>query len=313
MWFPREVESCPTCGRFGLTLQELFTLPRLPLTGGLPILAVILAVIAPSPWEAILLGTGFAPLLVALAWLGWRRSRRDATCFVVRIREIETRLSELGADLSQTDARLRVAREERDVEERVHAIAMLEREIAQDRRLRTAQRRMLAQLRARLERLEIDRFRAELSFHEACRDARLESTDLAEALGERIDAVEEDHADDGEAWGQVVEEARLLQRQLARGVQRLHAARRLDPLTHAEAAGEVEELPALEESELEVETDLQLERIERSLAAVDELAAELTGDPDASGVRLRVDDEMLAALEDELESEPERGERSSFV
>ena len=67
----------------------------------------------------------------------------------------------------------------------------------------------------------------------------------------------------------------------------------------------VEGIQPGEEGDLDERVDRQLERIERGFDAVDELAAELVGDADTSGMRLRVDDDVLAAL-DEVEVEAER-------
>ena len=68
----------------------------------------------------------------------------------------------------------------------------------------------------------------------------------------------------------------------------------------------VHDLPNSEEGEIDEQTDLQLERIERSFEALSELASELVGDPDGSGVRVRVNDEVMAALEEAEVAERER-------
>lgn len=302
--FTRETESCPSCGRYAPSSVELLTGPRLPATGGLPTLAVVLAFFVDSPWEPVVVGAGFAPILIALAWLGWRRRRRDPSCFATRIDDVEERLEDVERDLVDTEKRVGAASEDLSYESRPRAQQMLERELAQDRRLRSAQRRLVRQLEQRLEQLQIERFREELHYYERCRDARIDAPELAGELAGRIQAVEGalgDHPSEG--WVLALEEARLLLRQVSRGVQRLHAAVRLDPLAYAdltaEVANDVDEEP---DGELDEQIDQQLERIDRSFAALEELAADLVGDADASGVRVRVDDDVMAAF-DEAEHE----------
>ncbi len=308
--YARDLDSCFSCGRFGERPRELFGGRRLPATGGLPTLAVVLAFFVPSPWEPVVVGAGFAPLLVALAWTAWRRGQRDPASFRARIAELQRRLEEVERDLAHTDQRVIAATEDLDVETRPRAAATLTRELDQDRRLRRAQRRLVRQLERRLEQLEIERFRAELRFFERCRDARLDDPALADELARTIDELEAHLGDTmTDAWAIALEEAWLLQRQMSRGVQRLRAAVRLDPLAHADLAGEVANDVSSDEGELDDQVDQHLERIARGFAAVEELASELVGDPDASGPRVRVDDEVLAALDEaeiELEVEPDR-------
>ena len=304
--FPRHDESCPSCGLYGPGLSELLGGSRLPATGGLPVLAFVLAFFVPSPWNGMLVGAGMTPLLTALAWLLWKRRRREDACFAFRIREVEARLDELEHDLAETSRRLASAKEDLEIETRKRLARTLQQELRQDRRLQQSQRRLVLQLEQRLERLEIERFRTELTYFEACRDARVDSHELAEELRIRLEELESRRPEG--AWEPILEEGRLLHRQLARGVSRLRAARRLDPLAHLELASELPNaLPPTEEGDLDEQLDRQLERIERSFDAIDEIAAELVGDPDASGVRMRVDDDVMAALDEaELEAELER-------
>ena len=273
---------------------------RLPATGGLPLVAMMIAFLAPNAWSPAVVGAGFTPLLAALAWLLWRRGRRDTLSLTGRIDDVRKRLDELDHDLEDTDRRLEAARKDLEAESRARACDMLEREVAQDRRLQAAQRRLVLQLEQRLEQLEIDRFRTQLRYFEACRDARIDSDTLATDLESCILAVSPQS--DAAAWESALEDARLLHRQLQRGVGRLHAASRLDPLAYADVTTNgPSALPFNEEGELDEQTDHQLERIERSFEALEEIAAELVGDPDASGVRLRVDDEVMAALDEALD------------
>ncbi len=310
-WFPQRSDSCPGCGTFGASFAELFVGNRLAATGGIPLLAVVLAIFAPSPWGTAVMGAGLSPLLAAAAWLLYRRSRKDPTSYAERIADAQRRLEELDRALDDTDARLAAARADLESEARPRAASMLEREVVQDRRLQAAQRRLVVQLERRLEQLEIDRFRMRLRYFEACRDARVDSSALVAELDAVIRAVPAERV--APAWELVLEDARLLHRQLSRGVRRLEAARRLDPLAFADLAGtEVASVPSpTEEGALDEQTDVHLERIERSFEALEEIASELVGDPDASGIRLRVDDEVMAAL-DEVEAElEERAERIS--
>lgn len=307
--FSRDDESCPGCGRFGPSLRELLGGSRLPASGGLPILAIVLAFFVPHPWGSVVLGAGMTPLVAALAWILWRRRRRDEMCFAMRIDEVEGRLDEIEKDLADTGRRLEAAREDLTHETRPRPASTLERELAQDRQLQGSQRRLVRQLEGRLERLEIERFRVELRYYEACRDARVDSPDLAGQLHVRLRGLEAERTEP--AWQPVLEDARLLQRQLGRGVRRLHAARRLDPLAFVDFVSDVPEANASsEEGDLDEQMERQLERIERGFEAVEELAAALSGDPDASGVRMRVDDDVLAAL-DEAELEIEGSDRIS--
>ena len=307
--FPRGDESCPGCGSYGLGLREALGGRNLPVTGGLPVLAVVLSFFVPHPFGGVVLCAGVTPLIAAIAWLLWRRRARDEGCFAARIERVEERLEELEQDLEDTGRRLEAARADLERETRARAAGLLERELAQDRRLQAGQRRLVAQLERRLERLEIERFRVELRYFEACRDAQIDSRDLAEELHARLRELERREL--GEAWAAALEDGRLLQRQLARGVRRLRAARRLDPLAHADLAGTNPAAGAAEEGDLDEQIDHQLERIERSFDAVAELAAELVGNADASGVRLRVDEDVLAAL-DEAELEVVERDRISF-
>jgi ribosomal protein L40E len=309
---PADADSCPACGRFVMRTRDLAQGRALVVHGGLPVLAALFAILAPSPWGPVVVGAGFAPLLVALAWLAWRRQRRSPRSFKRRIEAIEVRLAQVQRDLRQTESRLVAAALDREAERRPRAAAMLDRELAQDRRLRGAQRRLVAQLERRLEHLEIERFRDALRYYEACRDARVESPLLAKELGRRIRAAEAQRPERSEAWDRALEEARLLQRQISRGVQRLHAALRLDPLAHAELAALEDDDGMVEgDGELDEQVDQQLERIERGFAALEELTAELAGELEGSGVRVRVDDGVLAALDEASQSARGRRERVS--
>ena len=313
--FPRETESCPSCGRFSPSLRHLAFEHHLPAVGGLPLLTAIAVLLVPgdSAIEAGLFSASFGPLMVALAYLAWRWPKRDPACHALRARALEAELEEIEKDLA--DSNRRIADANREIEEERHprVIATLERELDQDRRLREAQRRLVYQLARRLDQLEVDRFRDELRFFQACRDRRVEAPELAEELRARIDAIEaRSEEGDAELWEPLIEEARFLRRQLVRGVQRLDAARRLDPLAHVETDTLRDETPDTEAGALEEQTDHQLERIDRGFDAVDELDAHLAMDADSSGVRLRVDDEVLAALDEaEVELELEREDRIS--
>lgn len=319
---PREIESCPSCGRFDGSLRQLATFGRLLAIGGPALLAWIVVIGMPdgvlgepgaSIVEAGAIGVGLAPLACALLWLVGQRRRRDPRSFAARIEATEARLEELERDLEHTERRILAARRDLDDEKSPRASAVLRRELEHDRRLRAAQRRLIEQLEDRRERLAIERFKAELVYFEACRDAPVDAPAEARALAARIEALRcslGEHRE--EAWERVLEDARVLHRQLARGVARLEAARRLDPLAHADLHVDPH-APSDERAadELEDRMELHLERIERGFDAIDELNADLD-DPDASGMRLRVDDEVLAALEAELEEAPrELGKRTS--
>lgn len=311
--FVREAESCPSCGLFARNAREVVTGRRLPATGGIPTLAVVLAFFVPSPFEGLVVSAGFTPLLALLAWLAWRKRQRDPGSFALRIRDVRRRLAEVERDLGHTDERVEAAREDLSTETRARATAMLERELAQDRRLRSAQRKLVGQLEQRLEQLEIERFRSELRYYESCRDARLDAPEIAEELAARIDAIEARLPEaTSEGWANALEEAHLLERQISRGVQRLRAALNLDPLGYADlAVDETAESSELDVGELDDQVEHHLERIERGFAALDELCSELARDADASGVRIRVDDEVMAALEEA--SLDESGTRSTVI
>lgn len=319
---PREIESCPSCGRFGGSLRQLATVTRLLAIGGPALVALVVVMGMPDGFfhepgsslvEAAAFGVGLAPLAGALLWLVRQGRRRDPRSYAARIEATEARLVELEHDLDQTERRIHAARRELDDEKRPRAASVLRRELEQDRRLRAAQRRLIEQLEDRRQRLSIERFKSELAYFEACRDAQVDAPQEARALAARIEALRcslgEHHE---EAWERVLEDARVLHRQLARGVARLDAARRLDPLAHADL--HVDPIASHDEragDELEDRMELHLERIERGFDALDELNADLD-DPDASGLRLRVDDEVLAALEAEVEDAPrELGKRTS--
>jgi len=311
-WFPDQADSCPSCGRFGLALHELFTGPRLAATGGLPLIAFALAFFTPGAWSAAMVSAGLSSFVGAFAWLLWRRRRRDPSAYGERIEDVQHRLEALDLDLEETDRRLDAARNDLERERSPRSIDRIEHELGQDRRLQSAQRRLVLQLERRLEQLRIERFRAQLRYFEACRDARIDSQAIAHELAARIREVPADR--DPILWDPVLEDALLLQRQLARGVQRLHAARRLDPLAYADVTGELADAaPPAEDGELDEQTDQHLERIERSFEALEEIASELVGDPDASGVRLRVDDDLMAALDEAVEVEAASEDRVSVV
>jgi len=311
-WFPHDTDSCPSCGRFGLALHELFTGPRLAATGGLPLIAFALAFFSPGAWSTAMVGAGLTSFAGAFAWLLWRRLNRDPSSYTERIEDVQHRLEALDHDLEETDRRLDAARADFERELRPRTSDLLERELGQDRRLQSAQRRLVLQLERRLEQLRIERFRAQLRYFEACRDARIDSQAVAQELAARIREVPADR--DPAMWETVLEDAMLLQRQLERGVQRLHAARRLDPLAYTDVTGEIADAaPPAEDGELDEQTEQHLERIERSFEALEEIASELVGDPDASGVRLRVDDDLIAALDEAVELEAEAQDRISVV
>ena len=296
-WFPQRGEHCPSCGRFGLSPRELFTGKRAPLVSGLPAMVFALAFFLPSPFGAAAVGAGCSQIVFTLVWLLWRQSRRDPESFTARISRLRARLDELDSDLEDTDQRLAAAAADLEFERRSRGRQMLQRELAQDRRLQSAQRRLVLQLERHLEALEVERFRGQLRYFEACRDARIDSAALATELDACIRAVE--HRADNPIWAPIIEEASLLHRQLERGVARLHAANRLDPLAYADVADEepADAGPPMQEGELDERTDQELQRIERSFEALEEIAAALVGGADASGVRLRVDDEVMAALD----------------
>ncbi|MBX3275176.1 MAG: hypothetical protein KF729_33230 [Sandaracinaceae bacterium] len=307
--FARERQSCPSCGAFALGFAELFRGQRLAATGGIPLLAFVIAFLLEGHYASAIAGLGLSPIVVATAWLAYRRAFRDPSSFAARITDVERRLEELDHDLEDTDRRLAAARAELDEEPGARARVLLEREVEQDRRLQIAQRRLVSTLERRLEQLEIERFRVRLAYFEACRDARVDSSAIAAELQACIRATPTER---GRAWEPVLEEAQLLHRQLSRGVARLGAARRLDPFafTDVESDPLVPPSPSTTAGPLDGETDLHLERIERGFDALEEIAAELVGDPDASGVRLRVDDDVMAALEEEVPAARPRRKRT---
>ena len=329
--FPRERPSCPSCGVVALGLSDVL-LGKALLTRTVPgLVAVLTALALPGgsfrePWqslvEASLLSAGLGPLIFALGWLAWQRRQRDEGCFIARTEAVLGEMEGLEDDLEATDRRIGETREEMEVERSGEALAALSRELEQDRRLRRAQRRLVRSLDEQRERLEVERFRTELEFYVACRDRREADRALVAELQARIRGVEAyAGAHPSERWTRALEDARLLCRQLSRGVERWRAASRLDPLAHVELpideAPGLEALSALEGLEgaaIEDQTELQLERIDRGFDALDELARDLVGDADASGVRMRVDDEVMAALDEvEVEAALEAEERTSVV
>ncbi len=327
---PRDRDACPMCGRLSVTLGHLLRRWRLLATLGPALVALFVVGAIPSDllvapadvlFEAGTIGVGFAPLLLALARLMRTRGRRDPSSYAARIEATEARLAALERDLADTAARIAAARQELTHETSDRIAENLRRELGQDRRLRVAQRRLASQLEARAQALEIERFRAELAYYEACRDECLDAPHEAQALTDKISALRTDlgaHPDP--AWLQVIDDARALQVQLARGIQRLQAARRLDPLAYADLSIDLSAPePDTSSADLDAQTELHLERIDRGFEALDELNDELEaranhgGDPDASGLRLRVDDEVLAALdaEEEVVAPRELGKRTS--
>jgi len=285
---------------------------RFVLLAGPALLATLLTLVLPSDLlagqegavDGTLLSLGFSPLLSAVAWLLWRSGQRDEKSFAKRIEALEAKLSDVQRDLDQTEERMAAARRDAKRFVGTRSEAAIDRELAQDERLRTAQRRLVVELTARVEQLRIARWRAELAYAEACRDARLPIPEVAAELETRIECLRQtlDGSEiEAEAWIDTLEEAYALHRDLTRGIPRLHAAARLDPLSHAGMGAEslLEDDDEREElgGALDEDTELQLERIDRSFDALEELADEMAGDADSSGVRVRVDDEVMATLD----------------
>lgn len=266
--------------------------------------------------EAAFLGAGLAPLASVVAWLSLRRRRRDANALGPQIDRLETRLMALRADLAATERRIAGASHDLLVAWSPRSVRAAQRELVQDRRLAAAQRRMYLELKAKIERLRIARIRAEMAYAEACRDARLEMPELSADLAARI--VSLDRSLDGseqesEAWSALLEDLRLLHRDLTRGVPRLLAASRLDPLSHAGLADEpheddLEGSVVASDGSLDGETDHQLERISRGLEAIDELERPEEDFVAAPRVELRVEAVDVEGPQDEAERDGEGGQ-----
>lgn len=321
--YARTLTSCPTCGRYGVSLNEVLEGPQLLVVGSPFLIATLLAFVLPVGRyaESGLIAAGLTPLLFVISRYLWHRRQRSSDSYYARIERLEHRLEELEHDLAATERRLMAAQDELGEADSDRAARAIRRELDQDERLRRAQRRLTLEIEDRLERLQIEQLKNELLYYEACRDARVEETAAAEELERRIERLEDGLEDNpGLRWEQAIEDVRSLHRQLSRGVERFHAAARLDPLAHADLGADDEDLePAFDIGGLEDQTDLHLERIDRGFDALDELTADLAVDPDASGVRLRVDDDVIAQLEAEeaaVEEAPKKrkpGRRTSVV
>lgn len=253
--------------------------------------------------EGGLLGVGLAPLLIAMAWWIQRKRQRDAGSFAARAEEAELRRDEIESDLARTEARIRSAKNDIERETSPRLLAGLRAELQQDRRLRKAQRRLVRQLDQRLQQLGVERFRGELLYFEAHREDVEANPEVAMQLARKIEDARDRDSDGGAAWEHALEDARALYHQLSRGIERLAAARRLDPLRYADLTSfETEdEVFAVDEADVGGQIEHHLERIDRGFEALDELRRELSADADASGLRMRVDDDVLAALDAEGE------------
>lgn len=251
--------------------------------------------------EAAVLGVGLAPLASVMAWLTLRRRRRDDSALGPQIDRLETRLAALRLDLAATERRIAGASHDLLVAWSDRGVRAAQQELTQDRRLAAAQRRMYLELKAKLERLRIARIRAEMAYAEACRDARIETPELAADLAARIVSLErslDGSEQEPEAWALLLEDLRLLHRELTRGVPRLLAAARLDPLSHAGLADEPHEVDWRDrdvnatDGSLVGETELQLDRIARGLDAIDEVERGETAPPPESRVRVRLEEDL---------------------
>lgn len=308
---PHSHESCLGCGRSLETLRQLATPARLMRVGCPATVAALLWMVLPegalSPaGQAVLdgglLGASLAPLLIALVWLTQRRRRRDPESFAARAEEAESRRDAIQSDLRRTEARIRTAKRELDEERSPRLLAGLQAEIEQDRRLRKAQRRLVRQLDQRLQQLGVERFRTELAYFEAHRETNEEDSSLGFELASKIEHAQSELSDGSPPWERALEDARALQHQLSRGVERLAAARRLDPLCYADLTASHEEVRLeADDEDLADRIERQLERIDRGFEALDELRRELSPDADESGMRMRVDDDVIAALDAEQE------------
>lgn len=304
----QEDEHCSSCGAYVLGLGDYLRRRGSLLTFSPAIIAVFTVFALPdygsryltsgehALLEMGLLGVGLLPFLTVLATFMWRRGQRSHDAYGPRAEALQDRLDAVEEDVTATEVRIRSARVELERARGSVAAADLRRELAQDERLLAAQERMADEVRARLESIHIQQWREELGYYEACRDARISAPDVAAELADRIHHRRNSLAQQSDSWDQVLEEAASLHRQLARGIPRLLAAAKLEPLHFA---GEVDDTanPAPPGSAgLDDDTHEQLERIERSFDALDDLAAELS-DPaqkDESGIRMRVDEEVGA-------------------
>ena len=313
--YARDHASCPTCGRDGFELPDLFVDRRFYAVAAPAVTTlVVLFGLSPNalePWltvgqqallEEVALALGVLPALVFFGWLGWRARRRDPVAVRLRLAELDQRVGRLRDDLRATQRRLGAAR--RDLErapEGVMSQALAE-EVEQDRRLREAQRALLAELTKRAEQLRVVEWREELAFFEACRDARRDAPELAAELATRIEDLEADlDARDApdDLWLPVLEEAWATQRALSRGIPRLLAAARLDPLARVDLVAQSELPQPRLDGSLADETEDQLDRIERAFEVLEELELEIA-ESDASGVHVRVDDDLIETFEEAL-------------
>ncbi|MGF1467870.1 MAG: hypothetical protein ACFCGT_17255 [Sandaracinaceae bacterium] len=317
---PRGEPVCASCGRDAFQLPDLLRDRRFYAVGLLALAATLLAVAIPpgalSPLltlgqqtvlEELVMTLAVLPLLLFLGWVGWRRRRRDAAAYVARIDEVETQVAGLQSDVMATERRLSAARRDRGRLDEGGAARELEHEIAQDQRLRQAQRRLVAELAGRAEQLRVERWRRELVFYEACRDSRVEAPELAAELANRIEELEDDLGRRNaprDLWGPVLDDSWSLQRSLSRGVPRLLAAARLDPLARVDLVQAPPASASAGGESLDDELERHLDRIERDFDALEELEDEMR-DTDASGVRVRVDDEVITAYEEELQARRE--------
>ena len=314
---PATSGSCPSCGQRIDGIARLISPGRALSVGAPPLLALLVLFVLPdgaiaepagSLVEAGVLGAGFAPLVVALAWFFGVRRRREPSSYAARMDEAEARLEELEQDLRSTESRIRAARRDLREETRPRLVSSLRAEIAQDRRLQDAQARLTAQLEHRLQQLAVERFRGELVYFEACRDALDSDAEAAPILGTKIRELERQLGDDvDETWSRALEDAHALHHQLARGVERLRAARRLDPLLYADLTETDETEEPASEGDLSERIEHHLERIALRFDALDELGQAMRSsvpDAEGSGMRVRVDEELFASLEDEEEELP---------
>jgi hypothetical protein len=266
--------------------------------------------------EELALGVGMLPLLSYLGWLGWKHRRRDEHAYGPRIAILDARLEALEEDLASTDSRLHHARRELDRAKTTAAVRELAEEVRQDERLRDAQRHLVAELRRRVETLRIERWLLDLAYFEAARDARRVEPVLVLQLEERIVQQQRDvHLRNAprELWEPALEEARALCRSLSRGVPRLIAAARLEPLDHSDLAGRAPRIQRRVlgyDANLVRATEAELERIDTSFEALSEVEGaldEALAQDDDSGVRYRVEDGRYE--EESLELEPLRRAR----
>lgn len=301
---PREADTCPYCGRHTRSVIDLFRGWRAMYTAA-PALFVSLFVFAlpdhafspsltsgeQSALEAGVFGVGLLPLLSAMVRMWWRRRRSEPGALTSRIEKLRGEHNILRRDLRATQTRIASAERERAAAQGRASTALL-RELEQDRRLRTAQRRMIGDLSERMEQLEIEGWRLDLQYFEACRDARLDAPEVVAELAAKIDALEKSQARETRsiAWQRAIEDATVLHRELARGVPRWLAATRLDPLTHAQLVAPDAQEDTHEAVALKDDTESQLERIDRGFSALEELSSEIRDLSSSAQVRVSVDE-----------------------